>query len=78
MSTTDRKERNEFYARPWAGKNRHYDILKEGAIALVIVGLLVVGFSALFSSPDDPAITFKQWAADSPDSFYATAVSQRC
>ncbi len=29
-------------SRPWAGPNRHYDIVKEGAIALAIVSVLVV------------------------------------
>jgi hypothetical protein len=76
VSRESRKAREAFYARPWTGPNRHYDILKEGAIALAIVSVLVVGLSALFSSPDDPAITFKAWASDSPDTFYATAVGQ--
>ena len=76
MSRATRKEREAFYAKPWAGKNRHYDIFKEGAIALVVVSLLVIGLSAIFSSPDDKAITFKQWATDSPDTFYSTIVSQ--
>lgn len=76
MSRESRKAREAFYARPWAGPNRKYDILKEGTIALVVVGVLVVLLSALFSSPDDKAITFKQWASDSPDTFYATIVSQ--
>jgi len=76
MTGTARKERNAFYARTWGGKNRHYDIFKEGAIALTITTVLVVALSALFSAPDDPALTFKGWAADSPDTLYATAVSQ--
>lgn len=76
MSRESRKAREAFYARPWTGPNRHYDILKEGAIALAIVSVLVVALSALFSSPDDPAVTFKSWAAEDADSFYATAVSQ--
>jgi hypothetical protein len=76
MTRPSRKEREAFYAQPWAGKNRHYDIFKEGAIAFVVVGVLVVAFAALFSSPDDKTITFKQWATDSPDTFYATTVSQ--
>ncbi len=76
MSRETRRTRNAFYARPWDGKKRHYDIVKEGVIALVVVGALVVAFAAIFSSPDDTAITFKQWAGDSPDSFYATTVSQ--
>ena len=76
MSRESRKAREAFYARPWTGPNRHYDILKEGAIALVVVSVLVIFLSALFSSPDDPALTFKGWAADAPDNFYATEVQQ--
>lgn len=71
-----RKERNAFYARPWTGPNRHYDIFKEGAIALLVVTVLVVGLSALFSSPDDPSLTFKGWAGDAPDNLYAVSVQQ--
>ncbi|HEY5120158.1 MAG TPA: hypothetical protein VII84_01130, partial [Acidimicrobiales bacterium] len=72
MSRESRKARNAFYARPWTGPNRHYDILKEGAIALLVVTVLVVGLSALFSSPDDPALTFKGWATSDggADTFY--------
>jgi hypothetical protein len=76
MSRESRKARKEFYARPWEGKNRHYDIVKEGVIATVVIGILVVLFSALFSSPDDPALTFKGWAADAPDNLYATTVQE--
>ena len=31
-----------FDAKPWAGKLRSYDIIKEGTIAVVVVALLVV------------------------------------
>ncbi len=75
MSTAT-KERNAFFARPWKGPNREYDIFKEGFIALVVVGFLVVALSALFSSPDDPEITFKQWAQADSASFYQTVVTQ--
>ena len=78
MSRESRKAREAFYARPWTGPNRHYDILKEGAIALLVVSLLVIGLSALFSAPDDPALTFKGWATSDggADTFYVTAVGQ--
>ncbi len=72
----DRKAREAFYARPWTGPNRHYDIFKEGGISLLVVTVLVVALSALFSSPDDPALTFKGWAQSDSDTLYATAVSQ--
>ena len=75
MSKKD-QARRDFWARPWAGPNREYDIFKEGAIALAVVSILVVALSALFSSPDDPAITFKQWAQADSASFYQTVVTQ--
>ena len=71
-----RRARTGLDYRPWTGPNRHYDILKEGAIAALVVGVLVVLLSAVFSSPDDPALTFKGWAADTPDTLYATMVSE--
>jgi hypothetical protein len=63
-------------SRPWTGPTRRYDILKEGTIALVIVGLLTLGLSALFSSPDEPALTFQGWAQSAPDNLYATTVTE--
>ena len=63
-------------ARPWPGPWRRYDIIKEGVVALVIVSILTALFAAIFSSPDDAAITFKEWATSSPEAFQATAVQE--
>ena len=30
----------------------------------------------MFSSPDEPALTFKGWATSAPDNFYATTVAE--
>ena len=38
---------------------RPYDLVKEFVIALVVVGLLTVGLAAVFSSPDEKAITMR-------------------
>jgi hypothetical protein len=76
VSRESRRARQAFDARPWSGPERHYDILKEGAIALAVVSVLVIALSALFGSPDDPALTFKGWAADSPSTLYATVVGE--
>ncbi len=43
---------------------------------MVVVGLLTIGLAAVFSSPDDPLLTFKGWATSAPDNFYATTVSE--
>lgn len=63
-------------AKPWQGPWRRYDIVKEGVIALLVVSLLTVGLAWAFSSPDEPALTFKGWATSAPDNFYATTVSE--
>ena len=76
MSATRTKGTADPVAAPWAGPTRHYDIFKEGFIALVVVGLLAIGLAAAFSSPDEPALTFQGWAKSASDNFYATTVSE--
>lgn len=61
---------------PWTGPVRRYDILVEGTIAVVVVAVLVVVLAAIFSSPDDPALTFKGWAKAAPDNLYAVTVAE--
>ncbi|HEY8718988.1 hypothetical protein [Pengzhenrongella sp.] len=61
---------------PWRGATRHYDILKEGAIATLAVLVLTIVLAAVFSSPDDPSLTLKGWAKSAPDNFYATTVAE--
>jgi len=53
-------------APEWKGGHTPYDIIKEGTIAIVIVGLLTVLLSVLFGSPDVPAITIKSWSNARP------------
>ena len=60
----------------WSGPTRRYDIIKEGVIATVIVAALVVVMAAVFSSPDDQAITFRGWAKDMPGDLYNTTVAE--
>ncbi|ALE05630.1 hypothetical protein AL755_09295 [Arthrobacter sp. ERGS1:01] len=62
--------------RPWRGRVREYDLFKELTIGVVVVGLLVVGLSAIFSSPDDPGVTLKSWATTAPSDFVATATAE--
>ena len=63
-------------SRPWTGKTRRYDIVKEGVIAILVVGVLALALSALFSSPDDPVLTFQGWAKSAPANFYTTTVQE--
>ncbi len=60
----------------WSGPTRRYDIIKEGVIATVVVGVLVVVLAAVFSSPDDPALTFRGWAKEMPGDLYNTSVAE--
>jgi hypothetical protein len=63
-------------APEWRGGHTPYDIIKEGTIALVVVGLLTVLLSVLFGSPDVPAITLKSWSNAAPVDFATTALSE--
>jgi hypothetical protein len=55
---------------------RPYDLVKEGVIAFVVVSILALGLAAVFSSPDESAITLKVWATTTPNDVVATAVSE--
>ena len=60
----------------WSGPVREYDIIKEGFIALLVIGVLAAGLSFLFSSPDEPAVTLKSWATTNPTDFAQVATSE--
>ena len=63
-------------AAPWRGRTRRYDILKEGAIASVVVLALTLLLAALLSSPDVPSATVQSWAKAEPADFVATAATE--
>ena len=63
-------------AGPWRGPTRRYDILKEGAIATVIVGLLTLALSGLLSSPDVPPVTMQTWGKVAPVDLVYTAATE--
>ena len=67
---------DEFAARPWSGAEREYDLVKEFVIAIVVVGALVIGLAAVFSSPDEKSLTVQAWAQQTPNDFVATAASE--
>lgn len=69
------KERNIDLAK-WSGPKRPYDLVKEFVIALVVVTVLVGGAAALFSSPDERAVTLQDWAQKSPTDFVATTTGE--
>src|SRR4051794_22052292 len=55
---------------------RPYDLVKEFVIALAVVGVLSFALAAVFSSPDDKAITLSRWAAADPANVVATAAGE--
>lgn len=69
-------EQRAIERNPWAGGTRRYDIVKEGAIALGVVTLLVVGLSIVFGGPASEPVTLQSWASQQPDDFYAVTVSE--
>jgi len=55
---------------------RPYDLVKEFVIALSVVSLLTVVLAAVFSSPDEAAITMSAWAQADPADVIATATGE--
>jgi hypothetical protein len=60
----------------WTGPTRPYDLVKEITVAVLVVALLTTVLAALFSSPDEPAITLRSWAAAAPGDVVATATGE--
>ena len=55
---------------------RPYDLVKEFAIALVVVIVLTGALAAIFSSPDEKSITMSGWAKAAPNDVSATATAE--
>jgi hypothetical protein len=55
---------------------RRYDLVKEFTVALVIMTGLSLVLAAVFSSPDDKAITMSSWAKADPADVVATAAGE--
>lgn len=60
----------------WRGAYVRYDLLREFVIALLVVAALAVLLTILFSSPDQPPATIKQWSRTDPVDFTTTAVGE--
>jgi hypothetical protein len=70
------RDRRRAERQPWRGPLRHYDIIKEATIAVIVVAILSVVLAVVFSSPDKAAVTLKQWATAQPVGFVDTAMSE--
>jgi hypothetical protein len=60
----------------YTGPYRPYDIVKEGILAVVVIAVLTVGLAMLFGSPDERALTVKDWATANPTDFIQTAATE--
>jgi hypothetical protein len=60
----------------WDGLTVRYDLFKEVAVCFVVVLVLAAGLAAIFSSPDDPAVTLKSWSIADPVDFVQTAITE--
>ena len=60
----------------WQGAYRRYDVVKEVFISFLVVVVLVVGCSIVFSSPDVRPVTIKSWSNASPVDFAQTAMTE--
>ncbi|MGE5530639.1 MAG: hypothetical protein ACM3VW_00810 [Bacteroidota bacterium] len=70
------KQDSQRAARRWRGPVERYDLIQEGTIAVVVVLVLVVALSVIFSAPVMHAVTFKQWAAAAPEDFATTTLTE--
>ena len=76
MTRRQRRAQEDARYREWSGAYRPYDLVKEASIALGAVLALAVVLTILFSSPDDPPSTIKQWSRTAPVDFVTTATTE--
>jgi hypothetical protein len=53
-----------------------YDLLKELAVAMGVITVLVIGLSAVLSSPDIKPDTIQRWAQEDPVGFVTTSTNE--
>ncbi|MEP7369986.1 MAG: hypothetical protein ABI662_10040 [Dermatophilaceae bacterium] len=70
------KQRRGFTPESRSFPTRPYDLVKEFAIALVVILVLTLVLAAVFSSPDEKAISLQAWARAAPNDVIATATAE--
>ena len=63
-------------AKKWSGPTRKYDLVKEFVIAFLVIGIVALTLAAIFSSPDEKAITLQSWSNAAPADFVQTAAGE--
>ena len=72
MITVTRSTTPDSHAFP----TRRYDLVKEFVLAMVVVVALTFVLAAVFSSPDEKAISLADWANAAPTDVVATAAGE--
>jgi hypothetical protein len=67
---------DDLASRPWRGRLRDYDLVKEVTIGFIVVSLITIGLVAVFGSPDEPSVTLKNWSSSQPIDFATTATAE--
>ena len=62
--------------RGWRGPIEKYDLIQEGIIAVVVIGVLVLALNVFFGSPLVHSVTFQSWATAAPEDFVATTLTE--
>ncbi|HEY8282330.1 MAG TPA: hypothetical protein VIG28_07580 [Leifsonia sp.] len=70
------RSRDDLASRPWRGRVRDYDLVKEVTVGFVVVSLLTLGLVAILGSPDEPSVTFAAWSKTQPIDFATTATAE--
>lgn len=76
LSTLGPHDRRRAERQPWQGPLRHYDIVKEATIAVIVVAVLSVVLALVLSSPDKRPITLQEWSKSQPVGFVDIALSE--
>jgi len=63
-------------AKKWSGPTRKYDLVKEFVIAFLVIGIVALTLAAVFSSPDEKAVTLQSWSNAAPADFVQTAAGE--
>lgn len=63
-------------AAKWTGPTRRYDLVKEFVVACGVVAVLVVILAVLLGSPDEKAVSIRQWSQATPNDFLVTAATE--
>lgn len=72
----DRPRPSDPDAEKWAGPTRRYDLVKEFVVACGVVAVVVVALAVVLGSPDEKAVSIRQWSQAAGNDFIATSAAE--